>query len=102
MSLLLPCRGIRSAAAAIAGAREPLPVLPKWRGSTFGSDSPVFNCGGLPGWGDAGRSLGVPIGLWSVGLADSDGPISNLAALFSWRGSGFVAVCSAEEGLETG
>lgn len=60
MSLLLPGRGIRSAAAAMAGANECLPVLPKWRVSSFGSALAGW---GEAGCGDAGRSLGVPIGL---------------------------------------
>lgn len=61
--------GRRSAAAASAGAMEFRPVLPKCLGSTFscGFEGDLLR-------GVAAPDRGVPLGLTSLGLSDSDGP----------------------------
>lgn len=73
---LEPCLGRRSAAAAIAGARELRPVTPK---CGLCSACPAFDCGSLAGC--AGSNRGVVTGLCSLGLADSEGPSSKRAPL---------------------
>lgn len=107
LSLLL-LRGIRSAAAAIAGANELWPVLPKClRASTC----PVLDCGSFPRLpvevdDVLGPSLGVPVGLGPSGVAGSEEPTEKRGILGSCEDSfetdvGLVEPCSAEDGLDS-
>ena len=101
-------RGIRSAAAAIAGANELCPVLPKCLRCSV---CPILDCGSFPIFpvevdAELGPSLGVPVGLGPSGLAASEEPTVKRGTLGSCEDSletdvGLVEPCSAEDGLDS-
>ena len=99
---------MRSAAAAIAGAKELCPVLPK---CLRGSVCPAFDCGSFPTFpvdveAELGPSLGVPTGLVPSGVAGSEEPTVKRGTFGSCEDSldtdvGLVEPCSAEDGLDS-